>query len=453
MSDADQSDSDSSSVEQNQIRISLRLAKECQDKSLSVPSAAIAVPADVGRKGLSAVVNHLLERENMLSFDFIVANTGRLLRTGLEREARRSGISLEEAVPLTYFPALPIPEAKGESEEAPDWIDSLCIHGDVLIAGCYDGSLVTYGAGQLSLTKQSITAMHKGAIKCVGVHQKHSTSKDLLVASGSMDQTLKLSVLGSDGTMQALADCLTGHSASISSLAFSKSTGRLASADWDGGLCLWNPDAIQEGDTQTEQASKKSKSNKKGVANDFDNNGGTILPLFSLRVHASNVSGIHWEQNHLLTCSWDHSLKVWDIEKQNCLLTLNGSRVVSGMDASHYSPGIVATGHPDCSIRLWDTRTDAKENSDSINENSFRPSHKEWVSCVKWSKRNAFHLASTSHDGSVKLWDIRSSIPLHTVQAFPKEEKGLCLEFGPSTNETTRIFVGGTDRIVKEYSI
>jgi ribosome biogenesis protein len=461
-------------AERNQIRITLRLARECSDPSLAVPTAAIAVPADVGKKGLSAVVNHLLGKSDddisiAIPFDFIVANTGRLLRTGIEREARRSGLSLEEAVPLTYFPAVPAPDESPDQEQLPDWIDTLCFHDDerVLVAGCYDGSIVVHTLGAKGeLTKRSLSAVHKGAVKCVSLmqqQQEHSSAAELMVASGSMDQTLKLCMLDSaKGLLRPYAECITGHSASISSVAFSNH-GRLVSADWDGGLCVWDPTAVEGRDHDDEPEivvpTKKSKSSSQRPAENRASptaSAGTITPLLSFRAHASNISGLNWndQDGHLLTCSWDHSLKVWDVEKQNCLLTLNGSRVISGFDVSHHSAGICATGHPDCNIRLWDTRINAKENSDVINESTFRPSHKEWVSCVRWSKRNAYHLASTSHDGSVKLWDIRSSIPLHTVKAFAtKKDKGLCLAFGPSTMDETKthLFVGGTDCIVKQY--
>ncbi len=55
-------------------------------------------------------------------------------------------------------------------------------------------------------------------------------------------------------------------------------------------------------------------------------------------------------------------------------------------------------------------------------------------------------LASSSHDGSIKIWDIRSSIPLHTVQAHAKGSKALCLSFTDGA-----IFSGGSDCVVKKY--
>lgn len=73
-------------------------------------------------------------------------------------------------------------------------------------------------------------------------------------------------------------------------------------------------------------------------------------------------------------------------------------------------------------------------------------SHKSWVSSVEWSPNDPFVLASSSHDGSVKVWDIRSSLPLHTVQAHKKNEKSLCIAFTGSS-----IFSGGSDCMVKKF--
>jgi ribosome biogenesis protein YTM1 len=42
-------------------------------------------------------------------------------------------------------------------------------------------------------------------------------------------------------------------------------------------------------------------------------------------------------------------------------------------------------------------------------------SHAGWVSGVKWSPDNAFHLVSTGYDGKTKIWDIRSTAPLYTI--------------------------------------
>jgi len=65
---------------------------------------------------------------------------------------------------------------------------------------------------------------------------------------------------------------------------------------------------------------------------------------------------------------------------------------------------------------------------------------------VKWSPTDPYVLATTSHDGTVKVWDIRSSLPLHTVRAHPKGEKGLCLSYTDGI-----IYSGGSDCVVKRF--
>ena len=76
-------------------------------------------------------------------------------------------------------------------------------------------------------------------------------------------------------------------------------------------------------------------------------------------------------------------------------------------------------------------------------------SHKSWVSAIQWSPTDPFVLATTSHDGTLKVWDIRSSLPLHTVRATTnKGDKSLCLAFGDGF-----IYSGGSDCVVKKFAL
>jgi ribosome biogenesis protein YTM1 len=473
----DGSESDGSNGIGEQVRVSLTLAPECRDRSLQVSSAPMAVPATVGRKGLSAVLNHLLERlepdsdndddnddatNSFISFDFVLGKSNKLLRTGIEREARRSGISLEEAIPITYFPAQQAPELSGKSEELPDWISTMSLLdcNNLLCAASYDGSIQVYstrhdndGGGLLKLCSKE--RAHSGSVQCMSSAVMDGKNS-LMIATGSMDHTLHMHALQEkENRLVQYASCVDGHAASIAAVDMTPIL--LASADWDGGVCVWDYGQAPDQD-ENQPAAKKSKtlSTDKMLT---DNCMSTLAPKISIRAHSTKVSGLSWgnfEQKqksdhlgkHLITGSWDHSVKLWDVERQDCVLTLNGSRVVSCLDTSYFSSGIVATGHPDCTVRLWDVRSaESKDSSLAVSDNTFKPSHKEWVSSVKWSPKNAYHLASTSHDGTIKFWDIRSPLPLHTARAFAKEQKGLCLSFGSDGT----MYAGGTDCIVKVF--
>lgn len=492
-----------------QVRITLTLAPDCADRSLQVPVRdVLAVPAATGRRGLSAVINHLLNRGTggpediddddknnddgtdsdngdsrrsllpAIAFDCFIQGSPRLLRTGIEREARRSGRSLEVAVPVVYFPAPQAPESSGESEPLPDWIAALSFAPDcnLVCAGCYDGSIVVFDAQSdgpgpnVALHPVATKSLaHAGPIHCLSTAADNS--EVVWMATGAMDHTLQLHQIDTTTRRVAhYANCAGGHASAVSSVDLLLGTAKLlASGDWDGGVCLWNCAQAPTAATARPVVKKARTDAPTAAMTAAADAMPQVAPQISIRAHSSKVSGVSWGNHeklhsssspsssprHLITGSWDHTLKVWDVERQDCLLTLNGSRVVTCLDTSYHSAGIVATGHPDCTVRLWDTRTGetAKETSAAaassllVADTTLRPSHKAWISAVQWNRDSPYQLASTSHDGTVKLWDIRSPLPLHTVRAFP--EKGLALCYGSS--ESGCIFAGGNDCVVKQF--
>lgn len=534
--DGGNNNNNAENVEEEKIRVIFKLASDCTDETLRLPPdlASLAIPANVGRQGLSTIVNHLLERGNetkedgddddddemertklpVIPLEFIVGpNHHRLLRTGLEREARQSGLSLEDALEITYFPALPAPQPLPDPQTVPDWIASLQYEEEspqqqsssssssttnrpLLCAAGYDGSIHVFScqknsssqtAGGVQLEKLVTVPQanqQAGPIKCFRA-VACSSPFSVWMASGSMDHSLFLHRFQPNQkrdeppTVQWAAHC-QGHSAAVSQVDLmntSASKRVLASADWDGHVCLWDcsdealADAASTATAAKQDSKKRSKLNNSTQSQSSSSSShASLSPVIMLPAHSSQVSGLSWGNHHkvkmqqdssnvssrfpeeLISASWDHSIKVWNVERQDCLLTLNGSRVVTCLDSSYYSPGIVATGHPDCTIRLWDVRVQQNGNAASmVSDNTFRPSHQGWVSDVKWSPHNPYHLGSTSHDGTIKLWDIRSSVPLHTVRAFAKNvDKGLCLAFG--CQEDGIVFAGGTDCIVKQFA-
>jgi ribosome biogenesis protein YTM1 len=244
----------------------------------------------------------------------------------------------------------------------------------------------------------------------------------------------------------------------------------MASGDWDGGISLWSVPTSSlsspgANDNNNNNEVDKPKKKRKGstsatIGNDVDDGIHEVKPLTSVNAHSSNVAGLVWGHHDgnsspttLLSGSWDHGLKVYDTARMDCVLTLNGSRVVSAMDRCS-NGNVVATGSPDCIVRLWDMRTNNNGSIVSSShiggmDKSLRQSHKSWVSSVKWSPTDPFILASTSHDGTMKIWDIRSYLPLHTVNAVNNKklgEKALCLAFGDGV-----IYSGGSDCVVKQF--
>jgi len=493
--DVDGRDDDDSSVEGEQIRVSFVLDPSVSDRTLEVPTDPIAVPSSVRRKGLSAVVNHLLDRKvprdddagddsdeddemddegklPAITFDFLV--NGRLLRQGVEAVARREGLSLEQAVELRYFPASTAPVGDGDGEELPDWVTAMSYieqwggggegGSGFLCTGGADGVVRSFAASRKDFHSVASAKAHTGPVKCISsLSCEGGKAGNAVVASGSMDQTLMTHVLDEKTEeLRPHAFYGGGHFSSLSSVELlRRSDGGviMASGDWDGGLCVWDVPSTNEinnpahdDDDKAAEKKKKKKRTKNGASSVTDATLAEVRPLSSFRAHASTISGIAYSHGStgttLLTGSWDHSLKVWDLNRQDCLLTLNGSRVVTALARCHNSD-VIATGHPDCTVRLWDMRVSKKGGADktsTVSDSTLKPSHKAWVAAVQWSPTNPYTLASASHDGTVKMWDIRSSLPLHTVRAHPKQEKGLCLAFAEGV-----IYSGGSDCVVKRF--
>jgi ribosome biogenesis protein len=511
------SDSENGSDDEQarQVRVSLKLAASVQDRSMEVPSEPIAVPADVGRKGLSAVVNHLLgravvrdseegggdddiddstgEEEKLppLTFEFILSGTNnRLLRMGVEKEARRHGLSLEEAVTISYFPAANVPELMDDDKRLPDWVSCLSSprtqlrSGRLVVSGCYDGTIHIYKRGTNSNGNDVLSELNFVAAATSPIKALATASIDdvLWIACASLDHSMNMYTCesGNDGgVLQSQGQCVQSESdfASsnvITSLDFASSAQPrlLAGGNAGGMISIWDVEKSSQVDASSvvEKKQKTSAGGRKGSTK------GEIAAVINLEsAHSQQVSGVSWgnhlyhpnssednvalgNDNHLISGSWDHSIKLWDVEKQNCLLTLNGSRVVTCLDTSYHSEGVVASGHPDCTIRLWDVRVNNPKQSTILADTTFRPSHKAWVSCVQWSPSNAYQLVSTSHDGTVKLWDIRSSNPLHTIRAHKKEEKGMCLlwhsaSFQEGGDDRQTIYAGGTDCVIKQLKL
>jgi ribosome biogenesis protein len=411
-----------------------------------VPETAIAIPAKLGRYGMSEVINHLLELDPAVPFDFIINTT--LVRTSLHKFITSNRIDTEKVIVIEYMPITSLSN-EPETVECPAWIGALeCPSaGSQMFAGCYDGQLRAVDVGSFSIT--GAVAAHDGPIRGVSTWVDAS-SGNLLVATGSKDQTVKIWNTQSDGNMTHLATG-TSSMSSVECVKYWEQENMLLASDYGGNMFAYNSlDTAaltdESDDRHTKKKSKTSSGSSESVAPK------DLTHKFSIRAHTQAISGmdISNDAGRVYTCSYDHSLKEWDMERQECVATFVGSKVCTSM---HIRSGnnMIATSHPDGRVRLWDSRN----RQDAVCAHMFPPSQSTsdavyWTSQVKWSPTNAFIFAASNYNGEVCVWDIRSTVPLSTAEAH--SGKVLCLDWlEQSSKGDKRVSVvsGGSDCAIK----
>mmetsp|Transcript_347 Transcript_347/g.596 ORF Transcript_347/g.596 Transcript_347/m.596 type:complete len:454 (-) Transcript_347:13-1374(-) len=433
----------------------------------NVPSDDIAVPSSIRRPGLSKVVNYLLgnaddsgsdsdsndddndddgnnNKSSLVEFDFLVDN--KFLRQSVEGYLRSNNISSEDVLRIDFLPKAKKPEEdKNENEALPDWVSSLSYSNisSTVASGCYDGTIRIYDPVNMS----TLTALpcHSSSIRCVA-----SSGSSPLLASGGHDQQLLVHSYSANQKSPSLSTTLSlqGMTNSVESIAFADDSSLLAAGDFSGMLCIYDVNAETSDQTsETTTSSKKRKTDKKNSSVSTKD----LSPLHSNKLHVSAVSGIVFsaDSKTLYSSSYDFSVRATDIATQNPLLTLNGNKVATCLaKPTASSKEVLATGHADSRIKLWDMRVGVDAAAATYNS-TLRPSHKGYISGLAFDPTDSFKLSSSSYDGLVKTWDIRCELPMHTIKAHNKDDgKALAVCYGENS-----IFSAGTDGNVKKWAI
>eukprot|EP00455_Lapot_gusevi_P012988 TRINITY_DN1625_c0_g2_i1.p1 TRINITY_DN1625_c0_g2~~TRINITY_DN1625_c0_g2_i1.p1 ORF type:complete len:503 (+),score=102.86 TRINITY_DN1625_c0_g2_i1:93-1601(+) len=229
-----------------------------------------------------------------------------------------------------------------------------------------------------------------------------------------------------------LVAALSGHSGTITSLGFDDN--RLISGSDDGSLILWqiNPPAPRSFQLM-QQHHRQSRAIQRVHA--FQGHGGPVWSLAfennllvsgsydktikvwnirtgncvnTLRGHTGWVSSLQLFGNHIISGSWDSTLKIWSLSDDhtgNCRQSLLGN----AGDVIHclkwdVDSGKVATGCRHLAVQMWDLSRGALVSSFM--------GHTKQVYCVQFDQQR---VVSGSGDHTIKVWDARSA---HCVQTL-----------------------------------
>ena len=313
---------------------------------------------------------------------------------------------------VEYVKAL-IPPLFVASYEHDDWVSSVDVlsasskatqwagarsDGSVserILSGSFDSSLRVWNmSGEVVATGQGHTSIVK-TVKFVSPTQ---------VVSSGFDRTLRLwkfqdAETGSGSLEPSLE--LYGHKDPVENLAVHVPSSRILSASSDHKVGLWSTkktDAPAAPEKLLPAANKRRKlSNSKSVPQRG--------PLSLLEGHESQVSEVCFDEKDptvAYSTSWDHSVKTWDLATSACVDTRTTPQSLFSL--CHLpEAGLLAVGTSADHITLVDPRVSAT----TVSAMTLR-GHTNFVVSLARDPNSDYQFVSGSHDGTCRVWDIRS---------------------------------------------
>lgn len=287
-----------------------------------------------------------------IEFDFLVKSE--FLKTSLGKHLKERDVSFEDVVEIEYVERFPAPEPQ-DCLLHDDWVSAIQANGEWILTGCYDNSVNIWNMkGEHKLTLNGHDAPIKG-VAWISLNEDTGTGT---FASGSKDQTI---AIWEWNITKNIATCIftcKGHERAVECIAVSPNGRQLASGSWDNLLKIWSATTLDETDAG---ASKKSKTD----------DGNVRTPQTTLEGHREAVSSVQWIDNAtVLTSSWDHTMKIWDLNMRAIKNEIPGNK--SFFDVSHSSlNGMIIAASADKNIRMYDPRSNREFHFEEIFEEVF----------------------------------------------------------------------------------
>jgi len=332
-----------------------------------VPEVPVRLSVKESCSGLSAIINHLLSLEQKVSFDFLIGNE--YLRSNLEEHLRERHLSLEHTLEIEYTLALDKPVHESVIGHN-DWVCSVDANvKNFYITGSCDSIARFWSSDGECLTS---CIAHTGSVKDISLILQDSNR--VWFVSASQDQTLRLwKVNTREKNSVSCERLLKGHTKSVECVvsregsldSLHKEFVWLSSGSWDKSIRLWKLPFVDMHNTSAESSVPTNRKRKKKVASK-KSDCQVLEPSVTLEdAHSHCVTCIAWPmEDIILSGSWDLSIKQWSVEKKTAISTVRASDVIQCMSYNN-SLHLLATGHSDRCIRIWDFRL--AENSGANN--------------------------------------------------------------------------------------
>ena len=380
----------------------------------------LSLLADLRRYALSSLVNSLLHAQKPIPFEILI--NGQFLRSSIDDFLKNNGISTESTLTVEYTRAL-IPPLRVATFEHDDWVSAVDVLSGASPAGAssessahtapgherilsasYDGLVRVWDmSGEVIATS---TAPANGG-RITSLKAARFVSPERVVAAG-LDATVRvLAFSDADRTLTPSLD-LYGHTGSVDGLAVHPASARILSASADGTVRLWSSSPASAPaapadllPNATVHANKRMKLAASSAGKTPPQRGA----LATLSGHAAPASAVVFAPGDATvahSAALDHSLRTWDLTTGALVDTRTTGHALLSL-AALPALGLLAAGSSARHIALVDPRAAAA----TVAALTLR-GHANKVVALGAQPRADYGLVSASHDGTCRVWDVRS---------------------------------------------
>ena len=305
----------------------------------------------------------------------------------------------------------------------------------------YPVSIPSKNTASGNITLANTLSGHSATVWSVAISPDGQT-----IVSSSGDQTLKLWNLPTGELQRTLA----GHADQVLSVALSPDGQTLASSSWDHTIKLWNLRTEQlrrtiTGDSNEVWSVALSPDGQTLASSNGNINKLWNMPTTELRRNLSGHSDTVWsvaispDSQTLASGSKDQTIKLWNLRTGRLLRTLSGHS--SRVRSIAISPDgqTLASGSWDQTIKIWNLRTGKLLRTLS--------GHSAYVNTVAISPDGQI-LASGSDDSTIKVWNLPTGELLSTLSGHSSNVNSVTFD------ATGRILVSGSeDKTIKIWRL
>jgi ribosome biogenesis protein YTM1 len=362
----------------------------------------------------------MLDTPSPIPFDFLI--NGTFLRTTLEDYLTANGLSSETTLNLQYVRSL-IPPLFEASFEHDDWVSCVDILSGSSRGGSWDGNDVVAGQerilsgsydGLLRLWNKSGQTIATSASSSAGGHTSSIKSAKFIsptqIASSSLDRTIRIwKYTEADdhfsGELKPVLE-LYGHKGGVDSIDVHGPSNRILSASTDGSIGLWTTlkNSAPAADAALLTSGPTAKRRKLTTSTSTPQRG----PLSMLYSHTAPATATIFnplDSTVAYSASQDHTVRTFDLTTSTLVDTRTTSHPLLSLTAlPGISTQLLAAGTSARHITLLDPRISAQ----STQVMTLRGHTNKIISLCQDPESN-YGLVSGSHDGTCRVWDLRSS--------------------------------------------